>query len=110
VGVGRNLSDVGLSPDEIDLLFEHDLARATATARSLFNGFDALDPPRQAVLINMAFNLGPNRLAGFITFRARVQLHDWAGAKREMLDSKWAEQVGKRAQRLAEQMLTGVEV
>lgn len=110
IGVGRNLTDIGISADECALMFEHDLSRATATARQLFNNFDLLSPPRQAVLINMAFNLGPSRLAGFAEFRACVQHADWAGAKAEMLDSKWAAQVGPRARRLAEQIITGTEV
>jgi lysozyme len=60
------------------------------------------------VLVNMAFNLGPTRLKGFKKFIAAFDAKDWDGAVIEMLDSKWAKQVGARAIRLAKMVRTGV--
>lgn len=106
IGCGRNLDDVGLRPDEIDYLLENDITAAENTARALFS-FDALSDNRKAVLVNMAFNLGQQRLAGFAKFRAAVAAGDFDAASREMLSSAWASQVGQRAVRLATQMRQG---
>lgn len=108
IGVGRNLDDKGLTRQEALYLLSHDIDDAAADARSLVPGFDQLDDVRQEVLVNMALNLGRDRLAGFRLFLAAVTRHDWAEAGRQMRDSKWYRQVKDRAERLAKAMETGV--
>lgn len=66
-----------------------------------------LDPVRRRVLWNMAFNLGVNGLLGFKNTLAMIQRGEYAKAAQGMLNSKWARQVGQRAQRLANQMRDG---
>lgn len=107
IGIGRNLQDKGLRPDEMALMLENDIADAERDARVLFPSFDSLSINRRAVLVNMAFNLGRDRLAGFKNFRAAVEAGDYKRAADEMLDSKWARQVGLRAMRLSQQMREG---
>jgi lysozyme len=107
IGCGRNLDDVGLSDEEINFLLTQDLYRADMTARTLFPGFERLSDARKAVLVNMAFNLGQTRLAGFQRLREAVKEQDWEQAAKEMLDSRWSQQVGQRAVRLAKQMKEG---
>ena len=110
IGVGRLIDKrVGgrLRPDEIALLLDNDIAAAEADAKALFPGFEGLSDTRKAVLVNMAFNLGRSRLGAFQRFRAAVSEGNWDVAAAEMLDSRWAEQVGQRAVRLAEQMKEG---
>lgn len=107
IGVGRNLDDVGLRADEVNYLLEKDIDVAEATARVLFPSFDDLSQSRQAVLVNMAFNVGQTRLAGFAKLRAAVAAGNYDAASREMLDSGWASQVGNRAVRLATMMRNG---
>src|SRR5581483_11317979 len=106
IGIGRNLRDVGLRPDEIDYLFENDLTAAEAVARGLVPSFDHLSDNRKAVLLNLAFNLG-NRLAEFVKFRKAVQEENFDVAASELLSSRWSIQVGVRATRLAKQMRDG---
>lgn len=106
-GVGRNLTDNGFSQDEIDLMLSNDIAKATSTARQLVPGFDHLSDVRQEVLVNMAFNMGYQRLSGFKMMLAAVNASDWTEAATQMLSSKWAAQVGARATRLANAMKTG---
>ncbi len=106
-GVGRNLSDRAFSEDEIQLMLANDIALATKDARSLVPGLDNLDDVRQEVLVNLAFNLGYARLSGFKRFLAAVNTSEFAQASLEMLDSKWAQQVGERAQRLSKAMRYG---
>jgi len=107
-GVGRNLTDKGFSQDEIDLMLSNDIVEATSTARALVPGFDQLSDVRQEVVVNMAFNLGYNRLSGFKMFLASVNSSSWDDAAAEMLQSKWATQVGARATRLSYAMKHGV--
>jgi lysozyme len=107
IGVGRNLEDKGLRPDEIALMLDNDIAEAEADCMVLFDGYERLSAARQAVLLNMAFNLGRTRLAGFQRFRRAVGVRDYEGAAYEMLDSAWAKQVGMRAIRLSNQMREG---
>jgi lysozyme len=107
IGVGRNLTDIGLRADEVEYLLENDVNVAEATAKVLFPSFDQLSDNRKAVLVNMAFNMGQVRLAGFAKLRERVAAEDFDGASREMLNSGWASQVGNRAVRLATMMRQG---
>lgn len=106
-GVGRNLTDRGFRDDEIDLMLANDVAEAVGECRRLIRGFDALAEARQEVLVNMMFNMGYTRLAGFKKMIAAVQAGNWREAASQMLDSKWADQVGDRADRLADAMRSG---
>jgi lysozyme len=110
IGVGRLIDKRRggrLRKDEIALLLENDITDAETDARTLFSSFDGLSPIRRAVLVNMAFNLGRERLAGFNNLRSAIAAGDFSTAAQEMLASKWASQVGIRAQRLAKQMKEG---
>lgn len=107
IGVGRNLTDRGLSADEVNYLLSNDINISTQDAKKLVPGFDNLDDVRQEVLVNMAFNLGLDRLRGFKKFLSAVNSGDFAKASVEMLDSVWAKQVGARAIRLSNAMRTG---
>lgn len=107
IGVGRNLDDVGLRADEIDYLLDNDVRVAEGDARVLFSNFDTLTDNRKAALVNMAFNLGRERLAQFHMLRQAVLAEDFNKAADEMLDSAWAKQVGLRAARLSKMMREG---
>lgn len=110
IGVGRLIDKRRggrLRPDEIALMLENDIADAERDARVLFPSFESLSANRRAVLVNMAFNLGRERLAAFNNVRQAIAAGDFERAADEMLDSKWAGQVGPRAQRLAKQMREG---
>lgn len=66
-----------------------------------------LNAPRQAVLLNMAFNMGVDGLLKFKNTLRAVREMRWKDARDGMLASKWAGQVGRRASELAAQMMTG---
>jgi lysozyme len=105
IGVGRNLDDVGLFPDEVDLMLDNDI-RVRRASLGRFEWFVALDEVRQGVLINMSF-MGIPRLLAFYKMIAALEVQDYERAATEMLDSKWAGQVHARADRLAQQMRSG---
>ncbi|MCR4297520.1 MAG: glycoside hydrolase family protein [Gallionella sp.] len=110
IGVGRLIDQRRggkLSEDEIALLLKNDIAEADKSARAVFPAFDSLSEPRKAVLVNMAFNLGQARLAGFVNTLRALADGRYDDAADGMLASKWAVQVGARAHRLAGIMRAG---
>jgi lysozyme len=106
IGVGRNLDDVGVGKDEIDLMLSNDIDRAEGIARRLIAAFDDLSDARKAVVCNLAFNLG-NRLAKFSDTLDAINDGRFEDAADAMLDSLWAKEVGARATRLALAMREG---
>lgn len=106
IGVGRNLVDRGLSDDEINYLLDNDIDLVVEEANGFAWYYD-LNDVRQEVVLNMLFNLGLSRFKGFKMMIAALERHDYDDASREMLDSKWAGQVGSRALRLSEAMRIG---
>ena len=107
IGIGRNLSVAGLSEAEINALLQNDVEFISNSLEMRLPWFANIDPVRQAVLINMGFNLGFNGLERFPKFLEAMAQGDWLTASNEMLASTWAIQVGDRANRLAKQILTG---
>ncbi len=101
IGVGRNLSDRGISAAESDFLLTNDIAEVQATLNRSMPWWIILSGPRQLVLASMCFNLGLGRLLLFRNFLAECRAGNYAAAAAEMLDSEWAKQVGDRAHRLA---------
>jgi len=51
--------------------------------------------------------LGLTRLMGFKKALAAVEASEWEIAKIELLDSRWAKQVGNRSEEIAEMIRTG---
>ena len=103
IGYGRNLDDIGISRSEANDLLLEDIKRAQDAA-SQFNWWRNLDGKRQDVVVEMIFNLG---LPRFLQFKKAIQAlrdQDYDEAADQMLDSKWAKQVGKRAVTLADKM------
>jgi lysozyme len=107
IGIGRNLDDVGISQEEALGLLRGDIARAIAAVRTELPWFDRLDDVRQRVVADMCFNLGIDGLLAFKQTLAAIAGGDYDRAATEMLNSRWAAQVGERARRLARMMRTG---
>lgn len=108
VGSGFALDVDGITPDENDYLLTNRVLRADAAAGAAFSWYAGVPELRRRVVLEMIYNLG---IAGFSKFHsmiAAVQVGDWAAAGAEMLNSAWATQVGDRAKRLSDQMITGV--
>ena len=108
IGVGRNIAEsgLGLSEDEIDYLLENDIKRCKQELIAL-SWFTDLDPVRQDAMVNLCFNLGMTRLMTFKKALAAMAIGDYSTAADEFMDSKWATQVGYRADEVAEMILTG---
>lgn len=107
IGVGRNLTDIGVDSGEISLMLDNDIERAVAAAHRLIPSFDDLSEQRKAVVCNMVFNMGERTFAGFHNTLQALAERRWDDAATHMLESKWASQVGDRAVRLAQAMREG---
>lgn len=107
IGVGRNLYDVGLSNDECLYLLEHDIQTARLGLMHQYPWFNNLDEVRQAVMINMTFNMGIGGFSKFILTIEHIRKGEYTKAAEEMLRSAWANQVGGRAIELSNMMETG---
>lgn len=109
IGIGHLIDERkgGRLPDSIiDALFEHDLHEHANELFALLPWVRNLDPVRQAVLIDMHFNLRRG-LLGFKETLGHFEAGRWDAAADAMLDSRWATQVKSRATRLAAMVRTG---
>lgn len=109
IGWGRNLQDNGITLDEAETMLQHDVGTAIKEAESL-PFFASLNQVRQAVIVDMIFNLGLPRFGMFKKMIAAIEKEHWTVAADEMLNSRWARQVGKRANTLSEMMRLGTEI
>lgn len=102
-----------ISRETAEKLFEADLAAAVWDVRKALPWVIDLEPARQAVLYDMAFNMGIGSaetgrgLLGFKNTLAMIKSGDYTGAAAGMMHSRWASQVGRRASRLSRQMEMG---
>lgn len=127
IGCGRNLDANPITPAELSvigsdcrsgtirldqamLLLNEDIQRTVSGLSGALPWFSVLDDVRQRVLINMAFNMGIHGLLEFKDMLKSARNGSYYVASRHMLASKWARQVGARAQRLAEMMALGTDV
>jgi len=109
VGVGRNIDEnggLGLSEDEIEYLLENDVKRCKKELIAL-PWFVEIDSVRQDALVNLCFNLGMTRLLGFENALTAMSVGDYDLAADEFMDSRWAKQVGYRAEEVCTMIRTG---
>ena len=87
-------------------LFFKDLEIAQSECVMLYGEDQWMELPEevQEILVNMLFNMGRPRLSQFKNFNAALAERDWIRASEEMVDSRWYNQVGARAERLVDRM------
>lgn len=106
IGVGRNLTDNGISQATCDQMLDEDIATAVSGAEG-FAWYAGLNEVRQRVIVDMVFNLGYRGVLAFEGMRAALAAGDYEEAAKQMLSSRWAQQVHQRAVRLAGMIRTG---
>jgi lysozyme len=107
IGIGRNLTDNGISGAEAYMLCNNDVRGTTRELGRALPWWSKMSDNRQDALLNMAFNMGVPRLLGFKNALALLEAGRWDAAAAEFLNSKWAGQVGDRAKRLAQAIKEG---
>mgnify|MGYP001245844883 CR=1 FL=1 len=108
IGVGRNLTDVGISREESRYLLANDIKKVVAQLDAKLPWWDSMTEVRQRVLVDMCFNLGITGLLGFNNALAAMKMRDYEEASYGMANSHWASQVGKRAETLSAMMRRGI--
>ena len=93
-----------ISEERVNAVFDKDVAVMVDEAKKIFPNLDTLPEKAQQVIVNMTFNMGRPRLSQFKKFIAGVNAGDWDKAAVEMMDSRWAKQVGARAERLRDRI------
>jgi len=93
-----------ISEQRVNAVFDNDVATYVSEAKKVFPNLESLPDEAQEVIVNMCFNMGAPRLSKFKKFIAAVNEADWTTAGVEMLDSRWAKQVGNRATRLKDRI------
>ena len=129
IGIGRNLEDRGITDTELDYIGKtlEDILEVGLTEEEAYylcmNDIaivekellerkpivNQLDQVRQMCLVDMGFNMGVPRLMKFVKMWGAIEVGDFYEASDQMLDSRWAKQVGKRSEHLAEMMRGGYE-
>jgi len=128
IGIGRNLKDRGITKEELDymdipnmgIIYDHGITEADARYLALNDirivenelcrvhpCVENLDSVRQLILMDMAFNMGVPRLCKFKNMWNAIHEGRFDIAGMEMMDSKWARQVGSRAVKLSDAMKAG---
>lgn len=107
LGVGRNLTDNGISDDEADLFLMHDIETAMSELDLRVPWWRDLDEVRRAVVLDLRFNLGWPRLRQFRRMLTTLDAGEYDAAAAHLLDSRYATQVQTRATRLAGMLRTG---
>jgi len=109
IGVGHLIDKNkggGLPAHIIDALLDYDISTHSEELFKELPWVRELDQVRQAVLIDMYFNMR-RALLKFVKTLGHFKAGDWNAAADEMVKSQWAEQVGSRATRLAQMVRTG---
>ena len=93
-----------ITEERVNAVFDSDVAIYISEAKKVFPNLETLPSEAQEVIVNMTFNMGAPRLSTFKKFIAGVHANDWNTAAVEMMDSRWAKQVGNRAVRLRDRI------
>ena len=118
IGIGRNLDDNPLTEDEIcyvghngrslfisndqaAYLCRNDIARVKKELDKHLPWWCDLNVDRQFVMIDLCFNMGINTLLTFKKTLNSIAQGYYEQAATQLLQSKYAKQVGKRAERNA---------
>jgi len=113
IAVGRNLEARPFTGAELRKLFDAkeikitltdsgisrvlaaDMESAARLCKDYFEHWYELNDARQNAVAELCFQLGFNGLSKFKRFAAAVGIADWAKAKAELLNSRWARQTQK---------------
>ena len=111
IGVGRNVAGdgLGISEEEARFMLLNDVERVENEAKT-WPHYENLEGARQAVLLDMLFNMGMTRFnpEKWPKMFQAITEQNWEEAANQMRSSAWAGQVKSRSQRLAKMMEFGV--
>jgi lysozyme len=107
IGIGHNLNDP-ISDASINQILQDDLISVEIDLQEYLPWLVSLDDVRYGAMINLCFNMGIKRLLEFKLMLLALQINDFNEAANQLLNSVYANEVGDRAKRLAQQFITGI--
>jgi lysozyme len=110
IGYGRNLEQRGITKEEAEHLLANDIKQCIKELKGIMNRFDDLPEKAQLVLIDMCYNLGLSKLLNFENMLDAIDAKDWEKASAELLDSRYAAQVKRRARINAAYLISCADV
>lgn len=109
IGIGHNLTDRGLSDRVIQKIYDEDVEEAQIMLDRFLPWWITRPEPVQRALVNLCFNMGIKTLLTFKITLANIQSGQYDRAAQNLLRSKYAKQVGERAQRVANLIRQGAQ-
>jgi lysozyme len=117
IGCGRNINNsskhkgIGLTIDEIEYMLQNDVERTIKELSQEYVWFNDMEEgARRDGIINMHFNLGRFRFAGFKKAIGHMENGSYDAAATEFLDSRWAKQVKGRSLEVTDMIKTNTYV
>lgn len=108
IGIGRNLTDVGISTNEAYMLLQNDIAKCQNQMDIEIPWWRGLDTVRQSAVTNLCFNMGIQNLLGFNNMLHDLASGNYDAAANDLLASRWAKQVQQsRRDRIIGQIRSG---
>jgi GH24 family phage-related lysozyme (muramidase) len=91
-----------VSEERVWSVLKKDIAHSIIDVKTLYgrSQFESWPEEVKQIVVNMMFNMGINRMRGFVNFKAALEKRDWKEAAKEGRDSLWHRQVTNRAERL----------
>jgi lysozyme len=87
-----------LTDEQIREIFKITLNIAYHDAKKWIPNFDGLPKNIKLAILDLSFNMGYTRLSKFVKTKEFILNKDYKNAAKELQNSKWATQVGKRVQ------------
>jgi lysozyme len=114
IGVGRNLTDRGITAQESRMMMDRDIREVQSELMSRLPVYVGLDDVRKAALVDLGFNMGVPTLLTFELTLGFLGRGEYDQAADELLagsgpngESLYYLQVGVRAEEISEMIRTG---
>lgn len=107
IGYGHNLDARGISLEAAELLLRQDIQIAYKQVKNTFPWWAKLSAARLFVMVDLVFNMGLSAVCGFKKMLAALEDGNYETAASELLDSRYARQLGQRAHENAEMLKSG---
>lgn len=110
IGYGRCVDPdepgTGISEEEAEMLLINDIKYFAEAAERVVGrvAWSWINQRQRDALTEMCLNMGEGNLKKFKNMIAAIEALDMDRAAEEALDSRWAQQVGQRANRLADKL------
>jgi len=109
IGIGRNLTDRGLLPSEIEFLFLNDIAIVEHDLDCFLPWWRLRPETVQRALVNLCFNMGIIKLLKFKNTLRCIELGQYGAAVANLKKSLWFKQVQKsRSDRIFRLLRRGI--